>query len=610
MIEQKWENFILSLDTEGLQPVIARLSGIEKLLLVVDQFEEVFTVCPKEEDRRLFIELLTRVIGISNPRLSIVTTIRADFLASCLEYESLTQLIQNQAVFIPPLVSADLEAAITAPAKLQGYQLENGLLGAILDDIGQEKGCLPLLQFALKELWEQRDRQKHRLSLTKYQQLGGVIGSLNRRAEEIYESFTEEQDFVKVVFLKLVRTGTNSKDTRQRQPKSKLLAISGDDTAKQKVINTIIDQLVQKRLLVTGKEQDGEAWVDLAHEALMERWERFSLWRQENRELRRLIDRIENALWEWSQNPRNENLMMGNLLTQARQQWSQLEAYLPFLAKEFYQRSDAYEQERTTALQQVREQNVAFLEKKADKVLSFLTNQPIKGLVLAIQAVDLSLEKLQGKVLSQVLVSLQKAVEAVQKRKPADIFKGHEGLVSAVVFSRDGQFIVSGGHDGAIRLWGLQEKRLIKTFWGHDGPIESVALSPDCEYIVSASWDNTVWLWNWQGQLIEEPFLGHQHWVMSVDFSRDGKYIISGSLDQTIRLWDRQGKLIGEPFKGHKGPVFSVAFSPDNQHIVSGSADKTLRLWNWQGQPIREPWRGHRHWVMSIDFSQDGEYIT
>ncbi len=169
---------------------------------------------------------------------------------------------------MPPLVGANLEQAIATPANLQGYQLEIGLLGAILQDVGQEKGCLPLLQFALTELWEQRDRQTHTLTLAKYHQLGGVIGSLDRHAEQLYQSFTEQQqNWVKRIFLKLVRMGENGKDTRQRQPKSKLLALAGDNPADQQAIRDVIEKLIWGRLLVTAP--NGEDWIDLAHEALM-----------------------------------------------------------------------------------------------------------------------------------------------------------------------------------------------------------------------------------------------------------------------------------------------------------------------------------------------------
>lgn len=336
------------IDTDNLSSVISRLPGSNRFLLVVDQFEEVFTLCFKEEERRRFIELLTQC---PEGRLAIVTTMRADFLEPCLSYELLTQLIQTQAIYIPPLVGADLEEVIASPANLQAYQLERGLLGAIQQEvIGQEKGCLPLLQFALTELWEQRDQQAHQLTLAKYKELGGVIGTLNRHAEKLYESFSEQQqDWVKRIFLKLVRTGAEEKDTRQRQPKAKLLSIAVDKPGVQETINEILEKLTQARLIVPETEPTGEVWVDLAHETLMEGWERFTQWRKEGRELRRLIDRVEDALRKWQIHPKDENLMMGGLLAQVREKWLELELNIDATTREFYWCSDDREERRKQA---------------------------------------------------------------------------------------------------------------------------------------------------------------------------------------------------------------------------------------------------------------------
>lgn len=262
----------------GSPQIIEQLAGSGFFLLVVDQFEEVFTVCPQEEDRRRFIQLLTQFAEISASRLAVVITMRADFLEPCLNYPSLTQLIQTQAVYMPPLVGADLVEAIAEPAKLQGYRFEDGLLGEILQDVGKEPGFLPLLQFALTELWEKRDRQQHQLTLEQYRVLGGVMGALDRHAEQVYEKQLDtqqqrderEKEWIKRIFLKLVRTGEGVKDTRQRQPKAKLLAIAGNNPQDRQAISDVIDELIRGRLLVTGQEdQQGEAWVDLAHEALM-----------------------------------------------------------------------------------------------------------------------------------------------------------------------------------------------------------------------------------------------------------------------------------------------------------------------------------------------------
>nr|WP_109013108.1 hypothetical protein [Nostoc commune] len=136
---------------------------------------------------------------------------------------------------MPPLLGADLERAIALPASLQGYRFEDGLLGEIMQDVGKEHGCLPLLQFALTELWEKRDSEKHQLTVEQYRVMGGVNGALDRHAEMIYHDFIEqEQEWVKRLFLKLVRTHEGDKDTRQRQPKAKMLAIGGENEREQR----------------------------------------------------------------------------------------------------------------------------------------------------------------------------------------------------------------------------------------------------------------------------------------------------------------------------------------------------------------------------------------
>jgi CheY-like chemotaxis protein len=351
--------------TDGLRPVIERISDSDRWLLVVDQFEEVFTLCPKEEERRQFIDLLTQVAEIPDSRLAIVTTMRADFLEPCLSYESLTRLIQNETVYMPPLIGAELEEAIEEPTKLQAYSFEKGLLGEILQDVGQEKECLPLLQFALTELWEKRDHEKHLLTVEQYRGLGGVPGALNEHADKIYtykdflkesaqqERSPQEQEWIKRIFLKLVRTGEGIKDTRQRQPRAKLLAIAKNKSADEEVIAKVLDELIQGRLLVTGQEnQQEEAWVDLAHETLMQGWQQFDQWRQENRELRRLIDRVEDALRIWQEEQKDGNLMMGGLLAQVREKWHELALDLNDVAKQFYERSDDREQKQRESQKQ------------------------------------------------------------------------------------------------------------------------------------------------------------------------------------------------------------------------------------------------------------------
>ncbi len=612
-------------ESEGLVKLIERLPDSERFLLFIDQFEEVFTVCPVEAERQRFIELITQVAEITDSRLAVVTTMRADFLEPCLQYEPLTQLIQNQAIYMPPLLGADLEKAIAKPAELQGYRLEDGLLGAILKD----SGSLPLLQFALTELWEKRDRQNHLLTLEQYEAMEGAIGSLNRHAQKVYtyKDFSEdspteergkqEQEWIKRIVLKLVRTGQDEKDTRQRQPKGKLLAIAGDNPEDRDALNEVIDELVQGRLLVTGEAEEkpdiadsveNAKMIDLAHEALMEGWMRFAKWRKEDRQLRRLINRMEDALQEWKKQPKDENLMMGGLLAQVRQEWQNLEAYLEPTLKDFYQRSDTHEQDRIAELQQaLQAQTEATLREKAARVQNLLPIKPLDGLVLAIQSIGLNREKLPGEILGSVQDSLHRAMEIARE---GNFLQGHEGYVYSVAISSDGQYIVSGSRDNTMRLWDRKGNPIGQPFRGHEKSVRSVAFSPDGHYIVSGSDDNTLRLWDINGNPIGQPFRGHKKLVRSVAFSPDGHYIVSGSDDNTLRLWDINGNPIGQPFRGHKSSIWSVAFSPDGAIIVSSSTDKTVRLWDIAGNPLGEPFQGHEDSVTSIAFSPDGQTIA
>lgn len=370
---KKQENFKLIEQLLDLQLLIERLPGKERFLLVVDQFEEVFTLCTNEAEKRRFIDLLTEVTRIPTSRLAIVITMRADFLEPCLDYPLLNQLIEKYLILMPSLRGANLQQAIEEPARLQGYELERGLLGEILHDIGQERGSLPLLQFSLTQLWEVRNQQNHKLTVTQYKKLGGVIGSLNTHAEKIYQSLTkQEQDWVKWIFLRLVQTHIDGKDTRQRQPRLKVLGIIGDNLENRKSLGDVLDRLIAGRLLVTGQDITGEAWIDLTHEALIKGWERFNNWLEEDRELRQLIDRIEVELNYWLKNRLDENLMLGGWLARMRKRWSELKNYLPSEAEEFYRRSNEFEKEQLDRKEQRKAQLQELEAKFQDKAAKFL----------------------------------------------------------------------------------------------------------------------------------------------------------------------------------------------------------------------------------------------
>ncbi len=617
----QYENSLSSLTkpTNDLE----NLPGTEKFLLVVDESEEVFTICVDQEERQRFIELLTQVVEIHDSRLAVVITMRSDSFEPCLDYPSVTHLIQTQAVFMPPLTGVNLKETITEPAKLQGDSVEKALLLKILHNPKQELSFLPLLEFALTKLWEKRHQKKDHLTLEEYEKLGGLTGALNLYAEKVYhyqdyqeefpsqERSQQEKEWIKQIFLRLVRTGDGEKDTRQRQPKATLLNIAGDDLNQQQQLSELLDGeagLIKGRLLVTGKDEKGEAWIDLAHAALIESWQQFAQWRQQDRDLRRLSDKLEDTRREWlNKRPDDKYLMQEGLLAKVRDSGQQLQPHLqsPQEDEAFYQRSDAHEKDRIAELERALTESQ--LREKAARVQNLLSFQPLDSLVLAIQAMGENQEKLPQQILAPVQNSLNRVVNKARVSIP---FRGHEDDVNSVAISADGQTIVSGGTDGTVRLWNLQGLPLAEPLRGHEDNVNSVAISADGQTIVSGGGDGTVRLWNRQGLSLAEPLRGHQGVVLSVAISADGQTIVSGGGDGTVRLWNCQGLPLAETLRGHQGYVNSVAISADGQTIVSGGGDGTVRLWNCQGLPLVKPLRGHQGVVLSVAISADGQTIV
>jgi formylglycine-generating enzyme required for sulfatase activity len=329
------------IDTDGLLGAIADLP--KPILLVIDQFEEVFTVCSQVADRRKFIQMLVDVAQTQTADFVVVATMRIDFLADC-TYANLDAIVNEQMVVISGMSEDELRDAIAKPAETQGYQLSDGLLDAILQDIEAEPNCLPLLEFALQELWGNRNRQQRRLNLEGYRLMERLKGALNRHADRLYGQLSASgKEWMRRIFLTLVRTGKDAKDTRQRERRQVILDLAGNDGNARKEIERILKSLEGKsgRLLVAS-EENGVAIMDLAHEALMDGWQRFAEWRLEDRDLRRLGDRVKDGIEEFNTakvENKNKFLLPEGLVAQIEEAEVAINDYLTPEQQEFVQRS-------------------------------------------------------------------------------------------------------------------------------------------------------------------------------------------------------------------------------------------------------------------------------
>lgn len=307
----------------GLQRLV-QAAEAERIILVIDQFEEVFTRCGSAEEREQFFSCLMGALDTTDNKLCLIMAMRADFVGKCLEqdYGGLAQRVQQQMVSVLPLTADELRDAVCKPAEQASLTVEPSLVTQILNDIQGAPGSLPLLQYTLTQLWQRR--QEGVLMLSAYQELGGINGTLDQRATEIYNSFDgDQQRTVQHIFQQLTQLGEGTEDTRRRVFLDNLVSEPLHPAGR---VGAVIDRLSDKenRLLVTsevvgkGEAQERRAIVDVAHEALIRHWRLLRQWIEQNRDLLRQQRRIEVAANEWQTQKSKDYLLQGRQLSDAQ----------------------------------------------------------------------------------------------------------------------------------------------------------------------------------------------------------------------------------------------------------------------------------------------------
>ena len=297
-------------DERGLD-LFARLAlrdapGEARLLVVVDQFEEVFTYRPQDEQakarfekaRAAFFANLLHAAAASGGRVAVVLTMRSDFLGACASFPRLNDVLNAHLVQVGPMQEDELREAINRPAYLVGCEVEPALSERLLADVEGQPGALPLLQFALTEVWKKRDVR--RLTLRAYEALGGVEGALEHRANEIFQRFKpEEQEFCRRIFLRLVQPGEGTEDTKRRVPYRELLP---DDPERAAAMREVIRVLAHRdaRLITTEGADATDGAVEVAHEALIRGWTQLRRWIETERAGLRIQRRLTEAAQEWA----------------------------------------------------------------------------------------------------------------------------------------------------------------------------------------------------------------------------------------------------------------------------------------------------------------------
>ncbi len=311
-----------------------------RLLLIADQFEEIYTLLDDQEIRNNFLNCLLSLVqsSIKSPYTTVVVaTIRADFLGSMLSYRPFAQLLKNNIKIIIPMNDDEMTEAIIEPAKILKVQFEEGLVERILKDVANEPGDLTLLEFALRKLWSERDSSK--LTHEVYKKIGQVQGALTNYADEEYKKMKrrDQGKQVQKIFMQLVNLGEGGvADTRRLVTKAQL----GEENW------PLVVELANSRLVVTSRNTEDQETVEIVHEALISRWHELRGWIDNNRSVLKQQRVVEAKAEEWNINGKDQSyLLRGKQLDNSKKLLEQQMSTLIFsnLAKSFLKTSDNYE---------------------------------------------------------------------------------------------------------------------------------------------------------------------------------------------------------------------------------------------------------------------------
>lgn len=627
----------LTADRLGLSAVVERILPHDpqtKLLLLIDQFEEVFTQVASEAERKQFLESISAAATQAPGRLLVVITLRADFYDRPLLYEEFGALVRECSEVILPLTTQELQLAIRNPAERVGLTVEPELVTTIISDVNQQPGALPMLQYALTEVFEHREGR--RLTLESYAKVGGLVASLGRRAEEVYLSLAlDRQELVRQVFLRLIILDEETEAVRRRLNWSALTSLTPDTAA----IEEIRDTFVKYRLLTVDRDpRTRETTIEVAHEALLREWNRLVNWLNTSREDIQMQRRLQAVSAEWQMSGKNR----GYLLTSTRliqfEEWSaSTSLQLTQDEREFLLASS--DEHRT---QQALEETRLARERKLERrTLRWLRGGVIIFALAAVVASILARFALDQR---QAADDRWRKLRILSRTDQANIaLKDNDPeLALALALSIDDKrdTFPPQTQEMFYRAAYAPGTRLV--FNKHGDALLGVAISPDGKLAATASGrvnplgpvlDNSVRVWEIatgkEIYRLDATKGGHTDTVTGVAFSPDGRILASSSIDATIILWDVQTGTIIRRLHGHQDWVNRVVFTPDGRSLVSGSGnflitaipipglstrDASVRLWDVAtGQEIRRfdvGEGGHANPIMGLAVSADGTRVA
>jgi WD40 repeat protein/serine/threonine protein kinase len=522
-------------------------------LLIIDQLEELFTLCHDDLERRRFALAITGAAASADGHVRVILIVRDDFLARAQELDGLRGRIGAGVFLLPTPTRSELLQTLLEPCRRAGYDFDEAdLAERMVADVAGRPAALPLLAFAAARLWELRDPQLRRLRAAVYVGMGGVAGALVKHAEATLLGLpSTDQQLVREVFRRLV----TAEGTRAVLSRAELIRITGADDAAERVV----EALVASRLL-TVRDRDAGTHVEIIHEALITEWPRLIGWREDDRIGARTRDQIHEAAHLWDERGRRTDLLWrGDALADLKR-WI-VASPMPLTETE-------------AAFVAASQADARSVRRRRRAVIAIASLASAAALATILWFSMRAAREHDRSVALADSAQAQRAFALFERGRRASLDGDSQLAALAIVRS-----IELGRDTPAARLVlaeALRPLRAQKVLWGHGGAVLSIAVSPDRKQIATAGEDGTVRIWSRDGKLERE--LRGLVWVSAVTYTPDGTRLVVAAEDGSARLWSPRGDFVATLEAGENSNI-SVVVSSDSSKVMTAT-DGEVRIWD------------------------------